>query len=126
MQQRQLILLTDKHIALAIVKELRRQGVDVERVEDVGLNKATDHDILVYATSQYRSVLTFDTDFDDLHTQWMSDSRHHCGIFRAVSHLKNADGIGRIVTEVVTYHELIQSGVGKVQDEIYNQFFYIK
>lgn len=125
MQAAQLKILTDKHIPKAIVEQLRRRGVDVERVEDIGMDASADEDILEYATANGRSVLSFNYDFDRLHKAWLDAGQQHAGVFRAGSHLQGDKGIGRIVTFIGEYFEMVNVGAASLADDVYNQMVYI-
>lgn len=85
----------------------------------------SDEDILRYAAAEYRSVIGFDDDFERLHAAWMAQGLEHCGIFRCLSHLYGTNGIGRIVTFVHEYYQIIEAGVGELENDIYNQVIHI-
>jgi hypothetical protein len=53
-------LLTDEHIPTALIDALLDRGVDVVRVQDVGLRSTPDPDILEWAATQTRVFVTFD------------------------------------------------------------------
>jgi predicted nuclease of predicted toxin-antitoxin system len=65
---------TDEHIARAVVRGLRRRGVDVQTVSEAGMLGATDEEHLRFATEQQRVVFTQDDDFLRLHADGIS---HH-------------------------------------------------
>lgn len=124
-QRMALRLLTDKHIAGAIVVQLRRHGIDVVRVEEIGLDEADDTVILERATQDGRSVLSLDDDFDAIHAEWLKQGKNHCGIFRGMNHLQGSKGIGTIVKEIRTYHDLIDKEAGAVEEDVYNRIIFI-
>lgn len=55
--------LADEHVMATIVEALRRRGMDVETVQDLGRRGADDPDLLIEALAQERILLTNDTDF---------------------------------------------------------------
>lgn len=124
-QPLQLMVMSDKHIDDSVVTQLRHRGVDVLRVPDVQMDAEDDELILEYATEHGRTVLTFDSDFEDLHKQWMEAGKNHCGIFKCYNTLHGQKGIGKIVTIIFEYYELIRDGVGTVENDIYNQVIYM-
>ncbi|MGV3721668.1 MAG: DUF5615 family PIN-like protein [Actinomycetota bacterium] len=54
--------MADENVNGAIVRGLRRRspGIDVVRVQDVGLSGATDPEVLAWAAEEGRVVLTYD------------------------------------------------------------------
>lgn len=67
---------TDEHVPQAVVKGLRRRGVDVLTVQEARMLSASDEDHLALASSQGRVVFTQDDDFLRLHSKGVK----HCGI----------------------------------------------
>ncbi len=59
-------LLLDENIHPAVGAELATRGLDVESVVSVGLAGASDTDVLRYAVSSGRVVVTHDSDFGTL------------------------------------------------------------
>lgn len=53
----------DEHIPAALAEALRRRGIHVVRVTDVGMRTATDEEHLAWATSNDLVLVTHDTDF---------------------------------------------------------------
>ncbi len=98
-------LITDTHIAKQIAIQLREKGVDVVRLEELSElpNNAKDTDILEWATTNRRAVLSLDDDFERLHYEWMAEEKIHNGIFFGDSDLQGAGGIGTIVNFIADY-----------------------
>ena len=71
---------TDAHIHYSAVKQLREQGVDIVRCQDVGMDNASDSEHLSYATDRELIVVTCDKDFPDLHWKWLELEKEHSGI----------------------------------------------
>ena len=69
----------DEHVAKAVTEGLRRRGVDVVTVQELGLQAAEDQQHLQRATQEGRVVVTQDTDFLRLHAAGIS----HRGIVYA-------------------------------------------
>lgn len=116
---------TDKNIPKAVTTQLRSHGVDIVRCEDVGLGDADDIAHLEYATHEGRMLITQDADFTRYHAEWQAENKHHAGIMYCLSHLQGNDGVGRIVSEVLMYHELIEGGAGSVEDDIANRLLFV-
>jgi hypothetical protein len=72
-----LALLCDEHIPYQMVEGLRRRGIDVVTVQQIGLRAALDEVILEMARQQGRVLYTNDTDFLRHHAAGI----HHAGIF---------------------------------------------
>ena len=53
----------DEHVAKAVVRGLRRRGIDVRTVAEAGLRGATDEEHLGLARSEGRVLFTQDDDF---------------------------------------------------------------
>jgi predicted nuclease of predicted toxin-antitoxin system len=111
----------DTHIPKAVAEQLRRpdRGVDVVRCEEVGMAEASDEELLAYAIENGRAMVSVDRDFLRLNATKMA----HAGIFSVLP--RNQDNIGRIVTDLFEYHELIKGGAGTLEDDIHNQVRYI-
>lgn len=65
----------------ALVKALRRRGVDVVTASEERMIHRDDADHLDYATQQGRVVVTRNIqDFYELHTIYLTEGKHHAGI----------------------------------------------
>ncbi len=124
-EQARLKLYTDKHIPKAVTTQLRRRGIDIVRCEDVGLGDANDFTHLEYAANEGRVIITRDADFTRLHAEWVKTNRTHAGIMFCRSNLQGEDAIGRIVSEVLMYHELIEGGAGSLEADIANRILFV-
>jgi predicted nuclease of predicted toxin-antitoxin system len=118
-------LYTDKHIPKAVATQLRKQGIDIVRCEDVGLGDVDDLTHLEFATHERRVVITRDADFTRLHAAWQSDGRKHAGIMFCSSDIQGESAVGKIVNLVMMYHELIEGGAGTVENDIANRLIFI-
>ena len=58
-----LALLCDEHIPYPVIEGLRRRGVEVNTVQELGMRGASDREILQTARQQERVIYTNDTDF---------------------------------------------------------------
>jgi predicted nuclease of predicted toxin-antitoxin system len=61
----------DEHVPKAITEGLRRRGVDVVTIQDLGLQSADDRHHLARAAQEQRVVVTQDADFLRLHASGM-------------------------------------------------------
>lgn len=57
----------DEHIPNAVAKALKQYGIDVTTPTDANLLQAKDHEHLAYARSTGRVMVTFDSDYIQLH-----------------------------------------------------------
>ncbi|MBI2844698.1 MAG: DUF5615 family PIN-like protein [Armatimonadetes bacterium] len=74
-------LYLDGHIKSRLSVDLRANGFDVLTTQEAGKDTATDEEQLVFASSQNRAILTFNTcHFARLHRQWIASGRKHAGI----------------------------------------------
>ena len=69
----------DEHVAKAVTEGLRRRGVDLVTMQELGLHSANDRQHLERAVQEGRVVVTQDTDFLRLHAAGVS----HQGIVYA-------------------------------------------
>ena len=72
--------LADEHVKSGIVEGLRRRGVDIVTVQELGLNETDDEVLLTEATRQGRLMLSCDADFLAIHDEWLNTARPHAGI----------------------------------------------
>jgi hypothetical protein len=109
----------DTHIPKAVALQLRGRGVDALRCEEVGMAEASDDELLAFATKEGRAMVSIDADFLRL-----SEGINHAGIFRIPS--KYQDNVGKIVTELYDYFQLIDIQAGTVAEDIHNQVIWIR
>ena len=70
-------LLCDEHVPYPVVEGLRRRGLDILTVQEIGLRSTADEQILETARRQRRIVYTQDADFLRHHAAGIK----HAGIF---------------------------------------------
>jgi predicted nuclease of predicted toxin-antitoxin system len=71
----------DRHIMTRLAVDLRERGFNVLTTEEAGKDTASDEEQLAFATSEGRSILTFNIrDFAPLHEHWTATNRPHAGI----------------------------------------------
>jgi predicted nuclease of predicted toxin-antitoxin system len=118
---------TETHVARAITDQLKVNGVDVIRAEDVGLADASDEEHLAYATSQGRVIVTGDADFLVLDVQWRQVSRKHAGIIYILPEvrIKRRAAAGIVVKTLVFYHQAVAEGAATAEGDFYNRVIYI-
>lgn len=119
-------LYTDVHIPKQVALQLRNRGVDVLRCQDVNMDDASDAEHLEYATLDGRALVSIDRDFHGHHWLSLVENKFHSGIFSVSPDSEGKPSIGRIVTALFDYWQLIESGAGTVEDDIENHIFYIK
>jgi predicted nuclease of predicted toxin-antitoxin system len=74
-------LYLDRHIMGRLAIDLRGQGYDVVRTEEVGKDTAPDEEQLAFAAAENRAVLTFNIrDFAPLHEAWQAAGHAHAGV----------------------------------------------
>jgi predicted nuclease of predicted toxin-antitoxin system len=74
-------LLLDEHIWAYLAKLLREQGFDVIHVAEADLVATPDKEIMEYAVSSHRAVVTFNIkDFIPLAVQYFEDGKEHYGV----------------------------------------------
>ena len=115
----------DTHIAKAAAIQLRKQGIDVMRCEEVGMAEADDEDLLIYATQNERIMVSQDDDFATLHAKWQADKRQHAGIMQISKQYQGAAQISHVVRELSFYDEAATVGAINYDTEIANQLLYV-
>lgn len=87
----------DENFPEALVRPLRRDGVDVLTVSEAARKSFPDEEQLEFATTYGRVVLTFDVrDFSVLAAKWAREGRIHSGIL-----LTNQRSIAELHTGVM-------------------------
>lgn len=114
---------TDTHIPKVVAVQLRTHGIEVIRCEEVGLAEADDTEHLEYATAQGCTLVSHDLDFLQLHSEWLHDGLRHCGI--VLFNRRFQGDVGKIVTELASWHQLIAEGAGTVETDVYNKLIEI-
>ncbi|MDX1940535.1 MAG: DUF5615 family PIN-like protein [Saprospiraceae bacterium] len=92
---------TDEHIAKAVVKGLRKRGIDVKSSVEAKMLSANDEEQLAFAKKEGRVIVTYDNDFLKLHAQGIQ----HTGIAFASAPLS----IGEMISILLLLHEIISS-----------------
>lgn len=77
-------LFLDQNIRYEVKGELATEGIDILHAADAGIQRGLDPDILRYALSQNRVLVTLDSDFGDLNLFPLPDS--HPGVIRLRIH----------------------------------------
>jgi hypothetical protein len=95
----------DTHIAKAVAEQLRRQGVDVVRCEEVGLAEASDNVHLTYATQERRILVSQDADVIILDSRWHQSGRQHGGIMKVPGDLSGEAQLSHLVKWLAFYHD---------------------
>lgn len=88
--------LVDEHVPKAVVRGLRKRGVDVITIPDAGLLGKQDEDLLGFAKEKDRVMMTQDRDFLRLASELEGD---HAGIVYAPQ--------GRSIGELVRLLDLL-------------------
>ena len=99
----------DEHVPKAVVGGLRRRGIEVIRVPDVGLLGHDDDDHLAFAREQGAVIYTQDADF----LRFASASDDHAG----VAYAPQGRSIGDVIRGLVLIAEILtaEDMVGQVE-----------
>jgi hypothetical protein len=109
----------DTHIDKQVAIQLRKQGVEVVRCEEVEMADATDEEHLNYARENRLAIVTKDDDFVKLQVRWPNEGKDHAGIFFCPH--RDRPTIGLIVKTCVYYHEAIEADAGTIENDIENR-----
>ena len=81
----------------ALVRALTADGHDCLVAADVGMKRTPDPEILSFAATENRVVVTANKgDFEALHGLWRSNGREHAGIIIAQKHLTLGARLARL------------------------------
>lgn len=100
---------TDEQVARAVVRGLRRRGVDVLTVPEAGTLGVSDADQLQRARDEERVIFTQDDDFLRL----AADGSDHAGIVYASQEHR----VGEIIRGLMVIYEVLEAGemAGRVE-----------
>lgn len=94
-----LLLLCDEHIPYPVIQGLRRRGLDVISVQELGLSSEEDKVIMDKAREEKRVIYTQDADFLRLHHA----GHLHCGI---IYHHPQSYSIGEAIRKIIIICEV--------------------
>ena len=99
-------LLLDEQLSSVIAVQLRSRGQDVVTVAEVGLAGRPDPEVLAWAISEQRTVVTCNIqDFRPLHAAYLTAGTQHFGLVLVSSgYSLRRNDLGRVVTAL---HELL-------------------
>jgi Domain of unknown function (DUF5615) len=89
----------DENVKAAIVAGLRRNGMDVVTAQERGQRETDDEILLETAASEGRLLLTNDTDFLRIHSEWLGIGRSHAGIVYWPQRMP----IGEVIRRLLAY-----------------------
>lgn len=117
---------TDTHINRAVAVQLRARGITAIRCEEVGLAEASDEEHLEYASQADCVMVSQDTDFRDLHYDWMAQGKSHAGIFLVPKFVRGSGLVSVVVRECAAYYDLIEKNAGTIESDVANQLVELK
>lgn len=124
-QQMLFMVMTDEHLANAIVQQLMAKGVNAVRLIDHLPVGTPDPDVLAYCHQHGYSLITLDKRMMGHLTARIAKGLEHGGVFIGTQDLQGSKGIGVIVNFIVFYHESIVAGAATVEDDVYNRIITI-
>jgi predicted nuclease of predicted toxin-antitoxin system len=92
---------TDEHVALAVIRGLRRRGIDVVSAIDAAMGGAADLEHVEFACQQERVLFTQDADFLRLHASGL----RHTGIVYA----RQGMPIGEMIRGLVLIQQVLDT-----------------
>jgi len=100
---------TDEHIATAVIRGIRRHGIEVLSVPDTGMFGATDDEHFMRAQADGRVIITQDQDFLAI----AANNPGHGGIIFAAQSVR----IGAMIAGVVRIHQTLDPPdmIGRVE-----------
>jgi len=101
---------TDEHVSKAVVRALRRRGVDVQRTPEIGMISAPDQEHLARAREERRVIVTQDEDYLRLAT-----TTEHAGIVYAAPD----KSLREVISGLMLIYELLEA------EEMWNHVEYL-
>lgn len=92
---------TDEHVATAVVRGLRRRGIDAVSAGEAHMLGTSDPEHLEYAASQQRVVVTQDDDFIRLHA---ANHDHH-----GIAYAPQGTTIGEMINGVMFLYQYLDA-----------------
>jgi hypothetical protein len=121
--------LIDEQINTRVASALRAKGVEAISVHELGLGNQgyKDEPLLELATSREETLLTLDSDFPVIHSQWQATNKSHFGIFYGETpRFQHSGAIGIIVRFCVFWSELIGDDDEALKETVYNEIQFIQ
>jgi len=87
----------DENVKAAIVAGLRRNGMDIVTAQERGQRETDDVILLETAASEGRLLLSNDTDFLRIHSEWLGIGRSHAGIVYWPQRMPIGEAIRRLL-----------------------------
>ena len=87
--------LTDENVSPKIIKVMRTKGYDVRDIKEEKLFGISDHQVLVLANKENRTIITYDKDFANLRNHPLQS--HKGVILLRYSELKPSDLINKFL-----------------------------
>lgn len=115
----------DDHVSKVVAVQLRAKEIDTVHCADIDMQDAEDFEHLAYAVEQGRVLVSQDEDFAALHGEYLSTGKSHSGIMLLPRRMQGTAQISHAVKELSVYHEMINNGVGTVEDDIANKLIYL-
>lgn len=117
--------MTDEHIPNAVVTELTKRGVHVQRLIDILEEGTPDPEVLEYANEHGYTLITADEHITGHIKSHVDKHQEYKGVF-IVSQNLGAQLIGRVVEEISFFDGAIKANAANLEDDVYNQIRYIK
>lgn len=110
-------LLLDEHINPEVARQLRRKGYDVVSVEEVRMREASDEQLLSFATSEKRVLVTYNIrDFQLLISEWHQAGKHHSGIIFVNEKTVSQKTVGPLVQTLKKLLDKVPHSAGWLDD----------
>ena len=111
-------LLLDEHINPEVARQLRKRGYDVVSVEEVKMRKASDEELLSFAASEKRALVTYNIrDFQLLLSEWHRRGRHHSGIIFVSERTASQKTVGPLVSALRKLLKVAPRSVSWLDDQ---------
>jgi uncharacterized protein DUF5615 len=117
--------LVDEHLSPEIAIQGRDKGLDIEHVNEIGLDDTEDAEIWEYCLEHHICMVSIDIGFRTRAEDAIQQETEIPGFFAVGRHLKEKKAIGRILEILVLYHESIQENAADYDTDIKNQIVWI-
>jgi len=117
----QLMVMTDEHLANAIVEQLMEKGITAVRLIDHLPVGTPDPEVLEYCYQHGYVLITLDEPMRGHINARIRQGLDHAGVFLGTKDMQGTRGIGTIVNFVVFFSDAIEAGAATIEDDVYNR-----
>jgi hypothetical protein len=117
--------LVDEHLSPEIAIQGRIKGLDIEHVNEAGLDDTDDAEIWKYCLENNTCMVSIDIGFRTRAEEAIKQETDIPGFFAVARHLKEKQALGQILEILVLYHESIRENAADYETDVKNQIIWV-